>query len=325
MPLNYLITLVIPILNEAESLPQLLNAIKSQSYLPDEIIFSDAGSTDGSAELIEAWWQREGWETAVCRVLTLPGAMPGAGRNAGVKAAKNDWIAFIDGGVIPDSRWLEELCLHIQASKGLAVFGVCHFSADSAFSKAVCALTYGHGSMHPVVPASLIARQVFYTIGFFPPNLRAGEDLIWVNAFVAKYGARDVCDSARVHYVHFPKSWWGVMQKWRVTELHCVLAGARTLQQFVYVLVFLAMCVLTFFAGLEAFFILLVYFALRGVIDPIRRSVDKPWWGNRPLAPIIAPLLALVMDFAKFSGAVQGLVMKLCRRKVVRSEQHVDC
>ena len=324
MPLNFLITLVIPILNEAESLPQLLNAIKSQSYLPNEIIFSDAGSNDGSPVLIEDWWQREGWETTTCRVLSVPGAMPGAGRNAGIEAAKNDWIAFIDGGVVPELNWLEELCLHLQASKGLAVFGVCHFSAESAFSKAVCALTYGHGSMHPVIPASLIARQVFCTIGYFPPYLRAGEDLIWVNALVAKYGDREVCDSARVSYAHFPKSWWGVMQKWRVTELNCVLAGARTLQQIAYIAIFLAMCGLTFFTGLGAFVSFLFYLVLRGVIDPMRRSVDKPWWGSRPSAILIAPLLGFVLDFAKFLGLVQGLAVKLFRRIVVRDEQHVD-
>lgn len=39
MPLNFPVTLVIPILNEADSLPELLNALKEQDHLPDEIIF----------------------------------------------------------------------------------------------------------------------------------------------------------------------------------------------------------------------------------------------------------------------------------------------
>ena len=106
MSLNFPVSLVIPILNEAESLPELLQALKAQSHRPDEIIFSDAGSTDGSPALIEAWWRDQGWEHGSCRVLLRPGAMPGAGRNAGVRAARNEWIAFIDGGITPASDWL---------------------------------------------------------------------------------------------------------------------------------------------------------------------------------------------------------------------------
>ena len=45
MSLNFPVSLVVPVLNEAESLPDLLQALKAQSHRPDEIIFTDAGST----------------------------------------------------------------------------------------------------------------------------------------------------------------------------------------------------------------------------------------------------------------------------------------
>ncbi len=81
MHMNAQVALVIPIFNEANSLAELLGAVKTQSHRPDEIIFVDAGSTDGSVQLIHEWWSSEGWPGSGCQVLSRPGSMPGAGRN----------------------------------------------------------------------------------------------------------------------------------------------------------------------------------------------------------------------------------------------------
>lgn len=324
MSLNFPVSLVIPILNEAESLPELLQALKAQSHRPDEIIFSDAGSTDGSPALIEAWWRDEGWEHGSCRVLLRPGAMPGAGRNAGVRAARNEWIAFIDGGITPASDWLEQLCRHAQATQALAVFGVCHFSAQAQFAKAVCALSYGHGAVHPVIPASLFARRVFAETGEFPEHLRAGEDLVWMVALQARYGAREVCQAARVSYTHFPTGWHQALRKWRVTELHCVLAGVRTGQQAVYLFGLPALYVLAGAGGRVGVAVFVAYLLFRGVIDPTRRSLDRPWWGRQPGAACIALPLVAALDIAKWLGIVQGIGVRVAARISFWGERHVD-
>ena len=324
MSLNFLVSLVIPILNEAESLPELLQALKAQSHRPDEIIFSDAGSNDGSPALIEDWWCREGWDGGNCCVLAQPAAMPGAGRNAGVRAARNEWIAFVDGGITPASDWLEQLCRHAQATQASAVFGLCHFSAQAPLAKAVCALSYGHGAVHPVIPASLFARRVFAEIGEFPSHLRAGEDLVWMAALQARYGAREVCKAARVSYTHFPTDWSQALHKWRVTELHCVLAGVRTGQQAVYLLGLPALYVLAGAGGRVGVAVFVAYLLFRGVIDPTRRSHDLPWWGRQPGAACIVLPLVAALDIAKWLGIVQGIGVRVAARISFWGGRHVD-
>ncbi len=324
MHLNFPVTLVIPILNEAESLPELLEAIKAQSHRPDEIIFSDAGSTDGGPALIDAWWHREGWANANCRVLVRLGAMPGAGRNAGVHAARNDWIAFIDGGITPASDWLEQLCRYVLEAQVPAVFGVCHFSAQAPFAKAICALSYGHGAVHPVIPASLFGRRVFDEVGEFPSHLRAGEDLVWMAALQERYGAREVCSAARVSYTHFPMGWRQAVRKWRVTELHCVLAGVRTGQQVVYLLGLPALYSAASFGGNTGGAVFVAYLLLRGVIDPTLRSADRPWWGGRPGAALLALPMATALDIAKWLGIVQGIGLRSAAKIGFLGGRHVD-
>ncbi|MDO8773263.1 MAG: glycosyltransferase [Burkholderiaceae bacterium] len=300
------ISLVVPMLNEARTLPDLLSALTAQTRRPDELIFVDAGSADGSADLVRQWWASEGWAGLGCQVLSLPGAYPGAGRNAGVRAAQGEWIAFLDAGIDPDSQWLEQLERFSGLYATPGVFGVCRFTADKAFQRAICALSNGQGAVHPVVPASIFKREVFGVVGYFPENLRAAEDLAWVARYEMQYGVRAVCEDAQVSYRHFPGTWRGVVRKWQMAEYFSVLAGMRTRQQLV-----LLIALPTLYAALLTgtpwgVGVYSAYLLLRGVVDPIRRSCPRRWWRSHPRAIIIAIPLGAVLDVAKFVGTIRG-------------------
>ncbi len=305
------IAIVIPILNEAESLPELLHAIKRQSRQPQEIIFVDAGSTDGSPELIAQWWRQEAWENTNCQVLSLPGGLPGGGRNAGIRAAESAWIAFLDGGIEPEADWLEQLYTHAVQHDASGVFGVCAFHAETPFERAVCALSYGYDSVHPVIPASLFQRRVFDEIGFFPDHLRAAEDLFWVRAYLARYGSRQICAHALVHYRHFPSSWRGAIRKWRINERNSVRAGVRYRQHVVYAFAFPLLYGLLLTLPVLGLPLFGAYLVARGVVDPIRRSKRRRWWGQYPSAIFKAVGLAVMLDLAKFVGICQEWFCKL--------------
>lgn len=300
------VTVVVPVLNEVVSLPQLLDALKRQTLRPREVLITDAGSTDGSVALVEQWWRAERWEGGDCRVLAVPGAMPGAGRNAGVRAANHEWIAFIDAGIEPEATWLERLCAHARARQVPAVFGMCHFSGDGPFERAVCALSHGQGSAHSVVPASLFHRRVFDEIGWFPERLRAAEDLNWSDRLSVRYGPREICADAVVHYTHFPSSWSTALRKWKLAEYSSVLAGVRTWQQVVSVIGLVCAYGFLISGRVLGSWVFLSYVVARGVLDPFRRSDDRPWWRGRPSAFVIAPLLALALDLAKLVGILRG-------------------
>src|SRR3989442_3691523 len=161
------VIIIIHILNEGEKLPELLSGLEQQTLLPQEIIFVDAGSTDGGPELINTWWKTKAWLEGGCRVLLCPGALPGAGRNAGIETAQNAWIVFLDGGMTPEPGWLAALMDYAKIHSVKGVFGICQFSGQGVVSMAVCALSYGYGTVHSIVAASLFDRAVFQQIGFF--------------------------------------------------------------------------------------------------------------------------------------------------------------
>lgn len=304
------VSIVIPILNEAESLPRLLKLLLEQTLPPREIIVVDSGSTDGSIAIVERWAVQSSVGAARCRVLVNLGGMPGANRNRGVAEAKGEWIAFLDGGIVPEPDWLARLRDCADATGSKVVFGQCRFEADAAFEKAVCALSYGCGAIHPALPASLFHRSVFAQAGWFRESLRSAEDLLWLREVERYFGPRSVCEAALVHYRHFPTSVSAAVKKWALYERNSVRAGLRSGQQWVLTGFFsvLLLCLVTLpSVGVT---LLLAYILVRGVVDPMRRSHALHWWGDKPAAALIALGLGVTLDAAKTLG---GLAARLRR------------
>ena len=111
--------LAIPIKNERKGLPLLVEALRKQLSRSDEMIFVDAGSTDGGLELLRQYAAKD---TRI-KVYVSEGAYSGKGRNVAIEHTDADIIAHIDGGNLPDERWLSELVKPILKGQADYVMG----------------------------------------------------------------------------------------------------------------------------------------------------------------------------------------------------------
>lgn len=302
------VTMVVPVLNEINTVDSLLTAIKLQSSKPGEILFVDAGSTDGTQYAICNWWEQYGWEGTRLEVLCKPKALPGAGRNHGVDAAKFDWIVFLDAGITPEPDWLEQLLEHLKKHPSIpAVFGLCVFDPDTPMSKAICAVSFGVGQSHVALPSSIVRRGVFNEIGYFREDLRAAEDQEWVSRFEERYGSRQVCRKALVHYQEVPSSLIATFHKWRRSARHAFCAGVHRKQITLFLIMPPIVLICASLWPTLGMIIFLSYLIVRGVIDPIRRS-NSIWWNKTFYAIPLAILAAMVIDIAKWLGFMNGLI-----------------
>ena len=92
-----LITCIIPVLNGERFLKEALDNIFEQSYRPLEVIVVDDGSTDGTKAVATAFGDK-------VRYLRQANSGPWVARNFGIKAAKGEFVAFLDA----DDLWHEE-------------------------------------------------------------------------------------------------------------------------------------------------------------------------------------------------------------------------
>ena len=114
------VSVIIPVLNEAESIGELIASLRLQSRPPDEIVITDGGSTDGTKYIIS------NLNSKVNPIWLIPRyhAYPGEGRNLAVQMANHDVLAFVDAGVRINHQWLEELLKPLEADPSVdVVFG----------------------------------------------------------------------------------------------------------------------------------------------------------------------------------------------------------
>jgi len=83
------LSVVIPAYNRATLLPITLRSLLAQERVADEILVVDDGSTDGTAEVAEAFGQS-------VRVIRQANQGPGAARNRGLAEAQGEFIHFFD-------------------------------------------------------------------------------------------------------------------------------------------------------------------------------------------------------------------------------------
>ena len=87
-------TLVTTVFNEITRLDKTIRDIEAQIILPDEIIITDAGSSDGTIERLEKWKDDSSIDIIV---LQKPGCNVAEGRNLAIKNASNARV-FLDRG-----------------------------------------------------------------------------------------------------------------------------------------------------------------------------------------------------------------------------------
>ncbi len=100
--------MVIPAYNSERYIGRALESVLGQSYGVSEIIVVDDGSSDGTAEAVR------GFGEAV-RLIEQENGGASAARNAGIKSASGEWVAFLDA----DDEWLvDKLAKQVEILEG---------------------------------------------------------------------------------------------------------------------------------------------------------------------------------------------------------------
>ena len=170
------ICVVIPFYNAEKYFAEALSSVLAQTLQPKEIIVI----IDGCGEKAVCFLER----FSGIKVINLPENVgASAARNAGVKAAKADWIAFLDA----DDQWKPD---KLERQREFIVshpeFSACHTGVE-ILTKGEITKQYTNKpfdlkiedlliSSHVTPPSLLINKKSFESVGGFDENIRCSED-----------------------------------------------------------------------------------------------------------------------------------------------------
>ena len=105
---KFKVSVVVPVYNTAEYLPECLDSLVGQSIGLGaiQVVVVDDGSTDGSAEVIKDYAERYPGNF-VC--LSQANAGQGAARNLGLARCKGEYVGFMDSDDLADADMYKEL------------------------------------------------------------------------------------------------------------------------------------------------------------------------------------------------------------------------
>lgn len=173
------LSIVIPALNEEKFLPHLLASLSAQSDQDFEVLVVDGSSKDNTVRSARTFRSRlPKLQILVSKTASLP-----LQRNLGARAARGEWLVFVDADSVLLPYFVERLRSFI-AEHHPNLFTSwfrpdSDVSADALFILIANLFVEGSIIMHrPIAPGPLtvVRRQVFDLVGGYDEALGFGED-----------------------------------------------------------------------------------------------------------------------------------------------------
>ncbi|MBI4435823.1 MAG: glycosyltransferase [Candidatus Omnitrophica bacterium] len=205
------VAIVVPILNEEKSILSLLESFERLTLFPKEVVLVDGGSTDHTVEVITRYLEGREFPYNI-QVMILAQALPGRGRNEGVRKTSCTLIACTDAGGHVDSHWLEDLVEPLKADPACEmVIGNCRPDAKNFFERCTFYATLEARSRKPFIfsgSASIAFRKrLWEKVGGYPEWLYPCEDKYFLAQVQRKRGRPVFSKRAVVYWKSRPTLW----------------------------------------------------------------------------------------------------------------------
>lgn len=98
---DQLVSIITPVYNRSAHIAEAMDSVLAQTYADWEMLIVDDGSSDGSAEIVRAYMEKDARIRLICNEKNLGTA---GSRNVAIAQARGRYLAFLDS----DDVWLPE-------------------------------------------------------------------------------------------------------------------------------------------------------------------------------------------------------------------------
>ncbi|MFC2054216.1 glycosyltransferase [Chloroflexota bacterium] len=186
-------SVIIPVLNGAQTIGDTLSALMNQSIQPQkfEIIVVDNGSADGTQKIVQ------NYNVTLLNELKRG---PSAARNRGLHYASGEIIGYLDADTIPTRRWLSEIIKPFSNPEVFITSGKLLFYRPETPAQRFAARRGGMAEeaalreVFPFAPSGNMAvrRAAALAIGGWAEGMRTSEDIDFSYRLLKKYPSKIV-------------------------------------------------------------------------------------------------------------------------------------
>ena len=193
------ISVVIPAYNIGKYIRRALDSVLGQSRGADEIIVVDDGSTDGTGEVVKKYG-------SAVRYIYQDNAGASVARNTGIRAARFEWIAFLDG----DDEWVGD---YLDRQRGLLSRNRELVWTTANFYRCLCDENRRGPSVDPGQVAKVLAGKEYFDDYF---GLSTPQGFTCTDTMVVR---KDVLEKAGMFregqlIANDLDMWWRIAYRW---------------------------------------------------------------------------------------------------------------
>ncbi|MBI4191162.1 MAG: glycosyltransferase family 2 protein [Betaproteobacteria bacterium] len=304
------ITVIVPYHNEKENIEFTLERVGEQTLPATAAIFVNSSSTDDTFDVADNWIRNNQHRYATRFFNIFENTdNPASSKNAGIRRAGTEWVAFMDCGQNFERNWLEKQFHFSQANDVDVVSGVVYLIGKNWVDRCAIAQTYGYKRYRPCFPTTLARKTIFEKAGLLLEGRRAGYDVAWMIKLKKLGIKRGINEDVRIRYIGFNFS-SSLAQLYKKSVLYAkpsvAIEGYST--PYFYVispLLFMGILAISVKAALAVF---LFYFLTRTFFLPILKSRSIDFYKEHPLEAVLGlGVVGLIIDLGKSIGTWQGI------------------
>ena len=304
------ITVIVPYYNERETIRFTLERVAAQTLPATRALFVNSSSTDDTSTIIDAWLGESQPRFATrFENLFANTDTPASSKNAGVRRAVTEWVAFMDCGQNFPKDWLEQQFEYAQAHNLDIVSGVVYLTGQNWVDRCAIAQTYGYRRKRPCLPTTLIRKSIFEKTGLLAEGRRAGYDAAWLLQLKKLGIVRGINSRVVIEYIgtNFSSN---LSQLFRKSVLYAKPSVGLPGYNVPYVY---AAASLVFLAALAASpelaaILFAAYFLVRTFVVPLLKARGAAFFRENLIAGVFGSgIVGLVMDCGRLIGTWQGI------------------
>lgn len=229
------VSIVVPTYNRARYVTEAVDSVLAQTFRDYELIVIDDGSTDNTKDVLLRYEGR-------IKYIYQPNSGVGAARNAGIRCAVGEWLAFLDS----DDVWLPEylscqmdrakldprICTHMTNSirveadgEKIDTFQDAGLTPRNTFRNDSCLvverpLIFMLQRRPPYLQTTMFRRKAFIEAGLFNEDVTISEDLEAI-ARMCLEGPLSLCNRPLAHIFRRKEAMRNLSSRWNSDNIYC--------------------------------------------------------------------------------------------------------